>query len=195
MSLVSLAEGQSRAGASVTQDMIDETEEALKALIGPLTGSRTETFYLSERRNWWRIVDGLYLSRRTNLVTLTSDGSSLDTDDYRLLNAYVVERPSGSTWGSTMVATYEPNDEETVRSVIFDWLQYRQTPAGLQSIRIGAYSETFFPAGTGGKTSTDPVVEGFVRRVLPAAGLGLTSPFRYCADRRDRTLITGGDGS
>lgn len=195
MSLVSLAEGQARAGAAVTQDMIDEAEEALRALVGPLTGSRTETFYLSERRRPWRIVDALYLSRRTNLVTITSDGASLATDDYRLLNGYVVERPSGSTWGSTLVGTYAPNDEETVRSVIFDWLQYRQTPAGLQSIRIGAYSETFFPAGTGGKTSSDPVVEGFVRRILPAAGLGLTSPFRYAGDRRERSLIAGGDGS
>jgi hypothetical protein len=83
-------------------------------------------------------------------------------------------------------ATYTPNDEEIVRSVIFDTLSYRQTPAGLQSVRIGAYSETFFPQAT----QNDPVLGALARRVLPAAGLGMTTPIRYADHRRDRTLIT-----
>jgi hypothetical protein len=194
MSLVSLSDAQDRVGDQITQDQIDEVEEELASLIGPLTGERTETFFHSRRRYPFRTVDGLYLSRRTSLVTLTNDGSSLtEGTDFRLLNGYVVERiREGAAWGTELVATYEPNDEETVRSVIFDWLTYRQTPAGVQSIRIGAYSETYFPEGTDGhKSGGDPVVNGFLRKILPAAGIGLSSPFRYATDRRDRTLIVG----
>lgn len=202
MSLVSLSDAQDRAGDAVTQDMVDEVEDELRSLIGPLAGERTETFHLSKRRHPFRAVDGLYLSRRTDLVTLTnqatgSSASSLTAGtDYRLLDHFVIERiDTGAAWLDTQAATYTPNDEEVVRSVIFDWLTYRQTPAGLQSIRIGAYSETFFPEGSTGNTSGDPVVNSFVRKILPMAGLGVTSPFRYAAERRDRTLITGGDAS
>lgn len=202
MSLVSLEEAQSRAGDQITQDHINEVEEELASLIGPLVGSRTETFALYERTRPFSTVDGLYLSRRTNNVTVTNaalgeSAASLTVGtDFRLLDNFLVERiPAGATWLSILAATYDPNDEETVRSIIFDWLVYRQTPVGLQSIRIGAYSETYFPEGSGSTKSTDPVVQGFLRRVLPLAGMGLTSPFRYSAHRRDRSLITGGSAS
>jgi len=180
----------------VTQDMIDEVEDELASLAGPLVGERTETFYLSRRQHPFRTVDGLYLSRRTNLVTVTNTGDSTTTltsgTDYRLFDHFLIERVhTGATWLTTLAATYEPNDEEIVRSVIFDWLTYRQTPAGVQSIRIGAYSETYFPEGTTGNKTGDPVINGFLRKILPLAGLGLTSPFRYAGDRRDRTLVVG----
>ena len=197
MSLVELDGAQSRVGSSITQDDIDEAEEELASLIGPLIGSRTESFYLSERRPRWRAVDGLYLTRRTNaaIVTTATNGESAVTltagTDYRLLDSYLIESiPFGASWRDTVAATYEPNDEEIVRSIVYDWLTYRQTPQGTQSIRIGAYSETYFQP-TGAQTN-DPVINGFLRRILPAAGLGITSPFRFAAHRRDRTLITGG---
>lgn len=203
MSLVTLSDAQDRVGEAVTQDHIDEVEEQLRRLIGPLTGERTETFFLPDRRDKG-IVDGLYLSRYTDSVAITHDGTSLtNLTDYRLLDNYLVERnPESSTsWFEDMVATYSPNDEEQIRGVIYDWLSYRQTPAGLQSVRIGAYSETFYP--TSGRSSdesapsvADPVIAAFLRRILPSAGLGaFAGPFRYRSDRRDRTLITGGDGS
>lgn len=193
MSLVTLSEAQDRVGDTITQDNIDEVEDQLRALIGPLVGERTETFYLSRRAHPFRSVDGLYLSRYTDSVTLTNDGDSLTPlTDYRLLDKHVIERVhDGEVWGNTLVATYTPNDEEVVRSVIFDWMTYSQTPAGVQSIRIGAYSETYFPDGTGGNETGDPVVNAFLRKILPMAGLGLTSPFRYSGSRRDRTVITG----
>jgi hypothetical protein len=111
--------------------------------------------------------------------------------DYRLINNLLIERiKTGEAWLDVASATYTPNDEEAVRSVIYDLLTYRQTPAGTQSIRIGMYSETYFPEGNS-TTSADPVLGALLRRVLPAAGMGLTSPFRYSGTRRDRTLITG----
>lgn len=194
MSLVDLEDAQARSGDSITQDQVDEVEEGLAALIGPLVGSRTETFYLSEARHPRWQIDGLFLSRKANSVILTNgaDAELLTAGtDYRFLNNVLIERiPAGEAWLDVMNATYEPNDEETVRSVIYDLLTYRQTPAGIQSIRIGAYSETYFPEGNN-TSSADPVLGSMMRRVLPAAGMGLTSPFRYAADKRDRTLIVG----
>lgn len=199
MSLVSLSDAQDRVGDAVTQDNIDEVEEQLVRLIGPLIGERTETYLLTQRRDLLTTVDGLYLSRYADSATVTHDGNTLTGGtDYRLIRKHLIERipASSTTWTETMVATYTPNDEEQVRSVIFDWLTYRQTPAGIQSIRIGAYSETYFPAaGSTEQVSrvADPVVAAFLRRILPSAGLGaFAEPFRYHIHRRDRTLITGG---
>jgi hypothetical protein len=196
MSLVDLEDAQARAG-EITQDQVDEVEEWLASLIGPLVGSRTETFYLSEARNPRWMIDGLFLSRKTDAVILTTNSIGEDAvsltagTDYRLINNLLIERiKTGEAWLDVASATYTPNDEEAVRSVIYDLLTYRQTPAGTQSIRIGMYSETYFPEGNS-TTSADPVLGALLRRILPAAGMGLTSPFRYSGTRRDRTLITG----
>lgn len=196
MSLVTLSEAQARAGDVITQDHVDEVEQDLETRIGPLIGSRTETFYLSQAREPRWNIDGLWLSRRTNAVILTN--TSLDgtpatltaETDYRLVNGLLIEQMRwGASWLDTMAATYEPNDEELVRSVIYDMLAYRQTPQGLQSIRIGSYSETFFPDGQ----RDSVVMDALLRRVLPNAGLGIYgSPFRYAHARRERTVITGG---
>lgn len=187
MSLVSLANAQTRAGDSVTQEMIDGVEEWLAAEIGPLEGDRTETFYLSERRDLG-IVDGLWLSRRTNVLTsLTNDGDTLTIDtDYRLINGLLVLHVStGASWGDTMVATSTLTDADQVVEAIYDLLTVRTIQPNLQSVRIGAYSETF---ATGGSTS--PVVTSILGRIKPAVRLGrYASPFRYRAHRIDRTFI------
>jgi hypothetical protein len=193
VSFISLAEAQARIGEGITQAMLDEVESAWAAMLGPLAGERTETFFLYQRRHRFMDVDGVYLTRTTDAVTslttstTTGPATTLAAGtDYRLLNNYLIERiDTGEVWYDQLVATYSPNDEELVRSVIFDTLTYRQTPAGLQSIRIGAYSETFFPSAT----QSDPVLGSLARRVLPAAGLGVTSPFRYTEHRRDRTHV------
>ena len=194
MSLVTLEEAQARAGDAVTQDEIDEVEDELSALIGPLTGERTETYYLSDARQPRWMIDGVWLSRRTDaaIVTTNSTGQSAVTltagTDYRLINGLLIEHiTTGTSWRDVLSATYSPNDEEMVRSVIYDMLTYRQTPTGLQSVRIGAYSETFFP----GANENDPVMGALLRRVLPNAGLGVYGgPFRYSHARRDRSVIT-----
>lgn len=185
-SLVSLADAQARAGESVTQEMIDGVESWLVGEIGPLIGERTETFYLSERRNL-AIVDGLWLSRRTDAVALINDGTALTLDtDYRLINGLLVQHVStGASWLQTIVATYTPNDEDVVVEAIYDLLTFRGLPSNLQSVRIGAYSETF---ATGG--AVNPVVTSILGRVKPSVRLGrYASPFRYRAHREDRTLI------
>jgi hypothetical protein len=186
VSLVSLSNAQARVGDSVTQQMIDGVEEWLVGQIGPLTGERTETFYLSERRNG-ATVDGLWLSRRTDSVTLTSDGDSLTLDtDFRLINGLLVVRiDDGEAWGDTLVATYDPTDEDLVIEAIYDLLTFRTLQPNLQSVRIGAYSETF---ATGSAVS--PVITAILGKVKPSVRLGrYASPFRYRAQREDRTYI------
>lgn len=186
MSLVVLADAQTRAGSSVTQDMIDEEEAWLEHEIGPLTGELVESFFLSEKR-LMGTVDGLYLSRRTDAVDFASDGTSLVLDtDYRLIAGYIVERiPAGAAWGSLLTVTYTPTDEVMVKGVIYDLLRLRQVDTGLQSVRIGEYSESYF-SGRGG----NPAYQAMLRRVLPSAGLGAYgSPFRLASTARDRTLL------
>jgi hypothetical protein len=198
MSLVTLEEAQGRVGDAITQDNIDEVEDELRVLIGPLIGTRTETYYLTEARHPRWQIDGLWLSRRTDAVIVTNATTGEAATqltagtDYRLVDGLLIEHiTNGASWLDVLAATYDPNDEEIVRSVIYDTLSYRQTPTGIQSVRIGAYSETFFPAGSGGTTSSDPVMGSLLRRVLPAAGMGLTSPYRYRGVRRDRSVIVG----
>lgn len=196
MSTVSLSDAQARAGSAITQDQVDEAEEWLTAKIGPLVGTLTETFYVSRRRHSGLSVDGLWLRRRTDAVSVVNYAASTDVSGttltsgthYRLFDHLLVERnpDSDTAWGATVVCTYEPNDEETVRSVIFDALNIRQHDQALQSVRIGQYSETYFP------DALRDVEASLLRRVLPSYGLGeFSDPFRYRSFRRDRTLLTG----
>jgi hypothetical protein len=184
MSLVLLADAQARAGASVTQAMIDEEEAWLVSKVGPLTGERTETFFLPARLAG--TVDALYLSRRTDAVDgFTSDGDALT--EYRLLDGYIVERNRDATesWSDPLIVTYTPNDETLVKGVIYDLLTYRSLPSNLQSVRIGAYSETY---ATGGAVS--PVHQSLLRRIKPGGGLGAYDlPFRISRHAIDRSLV------
>lgn len=185
MSLVLLADAQARSGESVTQAMIDEEEAWLATQVGPLTGARTETFYLPARLAG--TIDGLYLSRRTAAVTsFTSDGVALT--QYRVADGYVIERNSDATesWSDPLVVTYTPNDTEIVKGVIYDLLVYRSLPTNLQSVRIGAYSETY---ATG--SAVDPVKASLVGQISTHAGLGAyAEPFRFSRSKRDRTKVT-----
>ena len=186
MSLVVLADAQDRAGESVTQDMIDEEEAWLAVQVGPLTGERTETFYLPSRLTG--TIDALYLSRRTDAVDgFTSDGTSLT--EHRLVAGYIVERNYDATesWSDPLVVTYTPNDEELVKGVIYDLLTYRTLPGNLQSVRIGAYSETY---ATGSQGGSGAVRRALVGKILTSAGLGAYGlPFRVSRSRIDRSVV------
>lgn len=186
-SLVSLADAQSRSGASVTQAMIDGVEAALVDEIGPLTGERTETFFL-ENLKWPSRINGVYLSRRTNAITAETDGVALvNVTDYRLINGYVVDLYDTAWHGDLLNITYTPNDLGLITEEIYKLLTNQALPSNLQAVRIGQYSETYFPAG---RTSDDPVWAASISRILPGAGMGLTSPYRYTNSTLHRTLIT-----
>lgn len=182
--LVTLDDAQARAGDAVTQAMIEGVEAELAAEIGPLTGERTETFYL-DRLRWPSDIDGVYLSRRTDSVTVATDGTPLVAEtDYRLMAGYILDLIDTGWQGDKLEATYTPTDTTLVKEVIYDLLTYRSLPSNLQAVRIGQYSETYFPG------TASPVWSAAVAKVLPAAGMGLTSPFRYRRTSLHRTLIT-----
>jgi hypothetical protein len=166
--------------------MIDEEEAWLEGRIGPLTGERTETFYLGQKR-LIGTVDAVYLSRRTDAVDFASDGTTLVLDtDYRLLNGYVLETVNGgAVWGDILTVIYTPTDEVVVKGIIYDLLRYRQVQANLQAVRIGEYSESYFS-----DRGSNPVFLAMLRKVLPSAGLGAyASPFRLARTARDRSFV------
>jgi hypothetical protein len=96
MSLVTLADAQSRVGDAITQDMLDEVEDAWTAMLGPLVGERTETFFLYQRRYRYMDVDGVFLTRTTDAVILTTSTTTgppttlTEGTDYHLLNHHLI---------------------------------------------------------------------------------------------------------
>lgn len=186
MSLLVLADAQSRVGPDVTQELIDEEEAWLASELGPLTGERTETYFLPSHLQG--VVDAVYLSRRTDAVdSFTADGDAMA--DWRLLENYIVERYSDSSeaWDGELVATYTPNDEAIIKGIVYDAIQYRLIQPGLQSVKIGEYSETY---ATGATTRVGPVHRALLNRAQPSVGLGAYArPFRFRHTARDRSLV------
>lgn len=130
----------------VAQDILDEAEARLAAAIGLLTGERTETFYVGISR-----TDGkLGLSRYTDAVVLTDgaivSGPTVDADHYRLVDSgSAIHRtyvsPARYWTGPYVTATYTPNDELRVRSVLYDLAALHAEPADdRNSERLGDYS-------------------------------------------------------
>ena len=130
--------------ADVAQDIIDEQEAWLARRIGPLDGSRTETFYVGISR----VHGKLGLRRYTDSVSLSDGGSTVNTGHYRLVDngSAVVRRhesPSRYWTGPYVEATYTPNDAAEVRKVLFTLLAYAVDPSAdspFNAEQIGAYS-------------------------------------------------------
>jgi len=126
----------------VAQDILDETEAKLAAAIGPLTGDRTETFYVGISR-----TDGkLGIARPTDEVAVTDGASLVDVDHYRLVDAgYAIHRtyvsPQRYWTGPYVSVVYEPNDLLRVQSVLYDMAALAGEPMDdKNSERIGDYS-------------------------------------------------------
>jgi hypothetical protein len=146
--VITLSEARARgialpADDAVAQDIIDEQEAWLaRKLRGPLEGSRTETFHVG----YGRTTGKLALARYTDAVTLTDGGVAVASDQFRLVDAgSAIERleTGSSLWwtGPYIAATYEPNDEDEVRRVLFDLVGLYATPVEAHtSEQIGAYS-------------------------------------------------------
>ena len=147
MSLITIAQARARnvplpVDDTAAQDVIDEQEAWLARRIGPLTGSRAETFYvgLSETRG------KLGLRRHTDAVVVTDAGAAVAADQYRLTDdgasiARVYSAPSRWWTGPYVTATYTPNDQAEVESALYDLVALASTPAtGYASEQIGAYS-------------------------------------------------------
>ena len=145
--MITLSEARARgiplpADDDVAQDIIDEQEAWLARRIGPLEGSRTETF----RVGLGETSGKLGLSRPTDAVTVVDGGTTLAGGRTRLTDsgtALVLDDVVLSAWwsGPYVAVTYEPSDELEVRKALFDLVGLVAAPIEKHtSEQIGAYS-------------------------------------------------------
>jgi len=169
--VINLADARARgvmlpADDDVAQDILDEAEARLAAIIGPLLGDRTETFYVGVAR-----TDGkLGLARFTDSVAVTDGAALVDVDHYRLVDrGSAIHRTYVSpvrTWtGPYVSVVYEPNDELRVRSVLYDLAALHAEPADdRNSERIGDYS---YSRGVSGGPTRASIEATLISSLLP----------------------------
>lgn len=137
MSLLTIERLRSQIEADQTDDelqaIIDDEESWLAARIGPLAGSRSETFYA------YSVDAPLRLRRRVTTATVADDGTA--TDVVVIDNGWAVESTLGA-WDGPVVVTYTPDDEAEVRRVVLELVRLTLTETGYQSQRQGDYSYT-----------------------------------------------------
>jgi hypothetical protein len=131
----------------VAQDIVDEWEAWLARRIGPLDGSRSETFYVGISTT----DSKLSLRRFTDDVTLTDGGHSVADDQFRLVDngAAVTHTYAAANqyWtGPYVTATYEPNDAAEVRRVLYQLLalamdEHADGPYASETLGDYAYSK------------------------------------------------------
>jgi hypothetical protein len=133
---------------AVIQDVIDREEDGLVALIGPLTGTRTETFLLTQDMRWERIT----LRRPTDGPTEVRDNAVVTTD-FRLLSDQrtllrLADDPvwAHGYWSGPLEVEYEPNDGLQVQRVLVELasigIASANANSGLSSETTGTYSYT-----------------------------------------------------
>ena len=167
MSLIVLAQARKRvpslpSDATAAQQIIDEQEAWLaRRLGGPLTGERTETFWVGGR---YRLrpeyaTGKLSLSRFTDEVEVVDNGVAVAAANIRLIDrgsAIILGASVLSRWwtGPYVSVTYTPNDETEVKRVLYQLIAWEaDPPTVLQGERIGSYSYTQATSLTGIKPS------------------------------------------
>jgi len=166
VSLIDLADYRARglplpADDTVAQRIIDGVEARLAREIGPLTGSRTETFFVSVASSAGRLGLRRYTSAVEVIDGALTGGSPVDADSIRLVangSAVIRSYVSSFRWwnGPYVRITYTPNDQTEVEDALFGLVSLSiALPTGLQSEQIGSYSYR-----TGGGTGQGPGVDG-----------------------------------
>ena len=158
---------------TVAQAILDETEAFLaRELGGPLTGSRTETFYVGTGGRSGK----LSLSRYTSSVSVADNGTDVDSDQFRLVDrgSAIARNYSAASWwwtGAYVAVTYEPNDLDELTSIAYQVLALSSSPAvaagDLTAETIGAYR---YERGGAGATTT-PVQSSLAARKALVASL------------------------
>lgn len=129
--------------------VIDREEAELAALIGPLTGDRTEVFLLTTNMS----ADRLTLRRTTDGVDVTDNGATVDAADLRLLaDQRTLMRYVTATgnpyrrgyWLGPVEVSYEPNDADRVARVLIELISLgiaaSSATGELAGETIGSYS-------------------------------------------------------
>ncbi len=137
------------------QDVIDREEAWMIRAFGAhyTAGQSVTEIFAGERTR------SLYLRRPIATVTsITADGETLDSDDYRLWGdeGRIERLPIGSLWGwrgeggiwfeETITVVYTPQDDNDLRkSALIDLLRLTLNRSGLKSESVaGEYSYTAF---------------------------------------------------
>jgi hypothetical protein len=158
---------------ATAQQIIDEQEAWLARRIGPLGGERTETFYVGVSSTHGKLA----LARYTDEVDLTDAGVTVDSDDFLLIDkgsAVTRAHHFGQRWwrGPYVTATYEPNDANEVRRVLFDLVSLAAAPVGpYNSESIGDYS---YSHGLPGSQTDAQTRAALVSALLPKRDAALT---------------------
>ena len=163
MSLIDLAEARMRVPSLPSDDVaaqqiIDEQEAWLARKVGgPLTGDRTETFYVGGPNRYRPKVNNgkLSLSRYTDDVLVEDNDEELDADTIRLIDrgsAIILHASVVNRWwtGPYVAVSYTPNDLTEVQRVLYQLIAWEaDPPTVLQGERIGSYSYTQSTSLTG----------------------------------------------
>jgi hypothetical protein len=147
MSLVSVSEARLRriplpVDDGAAQDIIDEEEAWLARRIGPLTGARTERFYVGVGVTQGR----LGLRRFTDAVSVVDAGATVDPAHYRIVDhgASIILTYNAASWwwfGPYVEVTYTPSDEDEVLGAIYALIALASVPPSpYESEQIGSYS-------------------------------------------------------
>jgi hypothetical protein len=147
------------------QDLIDREEAALARQIGPLSGPRTQVWYVGDPSGPWPVygfgplygsslahmgarvasdrMGPLALLRPADAVEVTDNGVAVTPEDVRMLrNGTQIERASGGWTGPIVLGTYTPNDLSEVIGVVIGLCRLTVVETGYVSETIGGYAYT-----------------------------------------------------
>jgi len=142
MSLVSVAEARAQINSSLSDAelgaVIDRIEAEIEAKIGPNQDDTGNITHVVTKRGG---ADCLFMpSEISSIVSIVEDTVTLDSDQYQIWPAGVIERlpVDCSVWGDRCVVTYYPADDREIRkSVIIDVLRLDLNRTGMLEESIG----------------------------------------------------------
>jgi hypothetical protein len=162
-------------GDEALQGVIDREEAYLASRIGPLTGERTQRLVM------YATSGPIRLARPTDSVVVrrTPTGDVIDGTEV-LPGGWHVWRPAldwpyPGTRGSSLYATYTPNDEDLVVRVLIELCRMTVSAAGaaaaglaagLKGETIGQYHYEVDAAATPNRSGTGPSRAGLVKSLL-----------------------------
>jgi hypothetical protein len=174
-SLTTLAEVRalvrSRLSDADLQTVIDREEAWLAGKIGVLTGERTDTFKPGTTNT------PLYLSRRTDSVSVTDDGTAVAAADLLFTPStgclrrvagvwpwppYPPAEPWFPCWQGDVAVTWTPTDSAAIKRAVIELVRGTVGETGMESETMGTYSYT--RGASAGRVSRAGLVRGILLR-------------------------------
>lgn len=147
-------------------DVIAREEAALARVLGPLSGERTETLYISLHPAADELP--IYLRRPTDAVTVTDAGVVI-TGLVRLhAGGRAIERTDLGVWTGPVATTYTPNDDLECERVVIELTRLTLTETGYLSETIGDYMYSRGARG-GAANPTESARSRLIASLMPPA--------------------------